>query len=85
VTSSHGPSHAAAAPRGAAAVCLAAVEPGRVTGLYRGTAVRGPGDAAGPSGELLISNCADAHVYALAPLRCAQTDEDELLDQRAAT
>lgn len=54
--------------RGVVGASTGQVDDRRVRGVYRGTVVRGESDV-GPSGELLIQDCVDCHIYVLAPLR----------------
>jgi hypothetical protein len=52
--------------RGLVAVAAGSVGVQRVSGVYRGTVVRGPGDVAD---ELTIDNCIECHIYVLAPVK----------------
>jgi hypothetical protein len=52
--------------RGIVAVAAGSVGVQRVSGVYRGTVVRGPGDVAD---ELTIDNCIECHIYVLAPVK----------------
>jgi hypothetical protein len=52
--------------RGLVAVAAGSVGERRVSGVYRGTVVRGPGDVAD---ELTIDNCIECHIYVLAPVK----------------
>lgn len=53
--------------RGMVAVAGGSVDEHTVSGVYRGTVVRGPADVAGDS--LTIQDCNEAHVYVLAPVK----------------
>ena len=48
-------------------LCCKQVEESRVSGVHKGTVVRGELDC--PSGQLHITDCHDTVVYALAPLQ----------------
>ncbi|KAF6253343.1 tubulin binding cofactor C-domain-containing protein [Scenedesmus sp. NREL 46B-D3] len=55
--------------QGLVAVAAGSVGERHVSGVYRGTVVRGPGDV---GDELMIDNCIECHIYVLAPVRLAR-------------
>ncbi|WIA21468.1 hypothetical protein OEZ85_000675 [Tetradesmus obliquus] len=55
--------------RGLVAVAAGSVGERRVSGVYRGTVVQGPGDV---GDEITIDNCIECHIYVLAPVRLAR-------------
>jgi hypothetical protein len=60
------PINTSSSGRGLVAVAAGSVGERRVSGVYRGTVVRGPGDV---GDELTIDNCIECHIYVLAPVR----------------
>lgn len=53
--------------RGVVAVASGTVDDSGVSGVYRGTVVRGPNDVT--RDELTIQNCIECHIYILAPVK----------------
>eukprot|EP00775_Hariotina_reticulata_P013625 gene13625-13751_t len=56
--------------RGSVAVAGGVVGEAGLSGMYRGTLVRGPADVKGD--QLIIQDCIECHIYMLAPVRLAR-------------